>query len=264
MFKEGDAVRIKPNTVLENGTVVQDWAGMVEEVLHEDGYCVVLLDALTIDALEDDYLKQVLKEGGLPFLEVFKFDNLELAPRRDTEKQLKKALDQLTDRAMDLEDEIEEELTAQQEEWLTAFEQSSYYKQLTAVQKGDVEFVGYFIDTVYQVGGGTPQQWTPETIETVCLEEIPGTWITEATVFEHLGEILVAFLQFLGAEKHLQNSKELVETVQAIKEQIPIKAQDPNNWYEPKPLLMEAKEAGVDIHDSKALDAFVLAKKKSK
>lgn len=264
MFKEGDAVRIKPNTTLENGTVVQDWAGIVEEVLSEDNCCIILLDAPTLDGLEDDYLEQRLLEGDLPFLEVIDFENLESSTRRDTEEELKRALEDLTDRAMDLEDALEQQRVAQQEELLAAFEKSNSYKNLTAAQQQQAEFVFDFMDTLYEYEGLVYQQWTPEAIKIVCLKEIPGTWIVEAEVFEHLGAVVVAFLQFLGAEKQLPQADALIKTVQAIQSQIPLAAQNKKNWYDPKPLLMEALEAGVDLNDPKAVDAFFLAKEAKK
>lgn len=264
MFKEGDAVKIKPNTTLENGTVVQDWAGIVEEVFPEDKCCLVLLDALSIDAMEEEHLMQVLLKGGLPFLEVIDFENLELSTRRDTEEQLKKALEDLTDRAMDIEHELEEIRMAQQEKLVDAFEESRFYEQLTPAQQKDTGFMEEFMDTIYEYEGLKPSQWTPEAIQTVCLKEIPATWIAEAEVFENLGAILIAFLQFLGEEQHLQQQEDLIAAVQAINTQIPLVAQDKKNWQEPKPLFMEALKAGVDLEDPRAMDAFFMKRNKKK
>lgn len=263
MFKIGDYVKINLNTTLDTGEIVNDWAGEIEAVYPKDKSCIVLLDASTIYKLEDVYIQRAMEEGVEPFLRVFDWENLTLAPRRNTDKEIMEALEHLSDRAIVLEEQMETERLALQDQWVAAFKESPLYASLTPFQKEETHLINSFMDMMYTYEYQHPYQWTSAAVQVICLEFAPSSITADIEVFENYGDILIAFINFLGCQDYIKNSAVLVEEIEQIKAQIPHEAQKSEHWNHSKTLLMGAKAAGVDISDQKAIEAYILAQQEA-
>ncbi|MEL7220052.1 MAG: hypothetical protein AAGJ93_01965, partial [Bacteroidota bacterium] len=193
MFKEGDYVKVKANTKLETGELIDDWVGEVVEVYENEQTALLVLDSQTLDSLNDTYLESCIEEGAEPFEYVFEFDELELTNRRDTDEEQKKALDKLVDRMILLEDYDGEQkqYSEQTNRWIKEFAQSDQHQTLNASEKDDVSFIlDTFMDYAYNYFLVLPDEWTPAIVKEICLDIVPRKISSEASVFENYGSVL--------------------------------------------------------------------------
>ncbi|MGH1335897.1 MAG: hypothetical protein ACRBFS_07195 [Aureispira sp.] len=263
MFKKGDYITIKDHSDPETGTLVNNWAGEIEEVFMDDQRCAIVLDAPTIHSLDDDFIIGALEEGAEPFMCVLSWNKLDKASRRDTDDDMMEALERLSDRAIVLEEQIEKERAARREACLDEFEQSSFYKELEKIQQEQAVFLARtFVDIMYQFQYQRIHQWEGLEVQEACLELIPQTVTADEAAFEMYGTILLAFFRFLGDQGYLENMEELIKVVDKIQDHIPIEAQKSQNWNNSKTLMMEAIAEGIDINDQKALELYILEKQR--
>lgn len=261
MFKKGDFISVKPNTQLESGEIVNNWAGEIQEVYTKEKCCLVTFDAQTIDSLEDSYLKASIEEGSEPFEYVFAFKDIEIALRRDTDEQIMTALNKLSSRMIALEEEDVNSYEEEKKEWVEEFEKSSFYETLNNIQKENANFVaGTFMDFMYNYEYVKPSEWSPSSVISVCIEIVPRKITSEIELFENYGDILISFLSYLGSEKHVKNSEELVKAVEKIKTRIPLEANNPNNWGMAKSMMMSAQSEGFDISNQEDIEKFLMLK----
>ncbi|WP_339922672.1 hypothetical protein [uncultured Cyclobacterium sp.] len=66
MLRRGDFVKVKQNTRLESGEIVNEWVGEVEEIYKKENCCLITLDTQTLNALDDSYLQACIEEGAEP------------------------------------------------------------------------------------------------------------------------------------------------------------------------------------------------------
>ena len=259
MFKSGDYVKIKPNTVLFNGEVAENWVGEVDDFFEEENMYLVLLDAITIDQLSDKWILESLEEGGEPFMEFFSADQLELTARRDTDSQIQKALERLADRAIDLEEQIETERNQHNQTLMAQFEQSVFFKDLTDFEQEQSTFIlQSFIDGLYVYEHVTINELSLEGIKNCCLDIVPSTLVADKAVFEVYGTVVRAFLQFLKSQNLLSDADAIIHIVEKISPQIPQKAQKSSNWTTEKHYLMQAKAKGIEFKDQEEANDYVL------
>jgi hypothetical protein len=133
MLKKGNYVKIKNNTKIDSGEIVNNWAGEIEKIYHKEKCCLVSFDAQTIDALSEAFLIGSLEKGAEPFKYVFSLDEVELSERRDNDKELMAALERLASRMVNLEEEMESAQYEVNEKWIREFESSSYYNSLNSL-----------------------------------------------------------------------------------------------------------------------------------
>lgn len=274
MFKVGDYVKVKPNTLLESGDRVSNWAGQVDTVFDEDGVFMVDLDAKTLNSLDDSFLNWCMEVGTHPYQYAFDLDDLEVSKRRDSDVKMNKAMVKLYIRMVELveggeemedleemedEDEgVEEAYFELKDEWVDEFLKSSYCKPLTDSQQGDASFVAStFMEFMFNYEYVFPGGWTPANVSSVCLEVVPRKITSEMETFETYGDFLVLYLQFLGSVNYISNSLSLIRKVEKIKSKIPIEAKNPNNWGMAKSLMISAQESGVNLSSEEELEKFL-------
>jgi len=259
MFKEGDFIKVKPNTTLESGEIVNNWAGKVQEVNGDAKCCLIKFDAQTIDSLDDSFLQGSIDEGAEPFEYVFEFNDLELSERRDTDILVMKALVRLASRVNALEGGDGEEQEFLKREWIEEFENSAFFDSLNEVQKEHSDFVlSTFMEFIHNYEYVLPKDWEPTHVESVCLDVVPRKITSHEELFENYGDILIPYLRFLGQKNYIANSNSLIQTVEKIKSQIPIEAQNSNNWGMAKSMIMSAQQQGFDMTEQEDIDRFMM------
>jgi len=259
MYKEGAFVLVKPNTKLIDGTVVTDWGGEILEVYPEENTCLIQFDAQTIDSLSDSYILSAIESGEELMEYVFKMDELIIHPRRNTDEEQMRAIDNLVERELELSDDPYWKASKEREALVLSFEQSDYISNLTSYQQENAEYVAEsFLEMMHNYVGASMNEWRASHVREICLEIIPRKVSDHDEFFENYGTTLQAFLSFLGGTDRISNADNLIEYVEKIKGKIVTGAKNPNNWGFAKQLMMGAVEEGVDVSDEHALNAFIM------
>lgn len=259
MFKRGDFIKVKPNTKLESGEIVNNWAGEVQEVYRNEKCCLVTLDAQTIDSLDDTYLRSSIDDGAEPYEYIFEFDDIEPSERRDTDELVMIALDKLSSRMIALEEEFENEQEAFKEKWIEEFENTELFDSLNEIQQENSSFViSTFMDFMYNYEYVQPQEWSPSNVQSVCLDIVPRKITSDEETFENYGEIIISYLKFLGSKNYISNSNALIHRLEKIKQKIPIEARNPNKWGMAKSMMMSAQEQGFDMSSEEDIEKFMM------
>lgn len=254
MFRIGDYVVVKPNTKLDTGERVSNWGGKVEEV-YEVGSALVALDALTLDMLDDRYLRDAIDAFEESTHYIFPLENLEKSERRDTDTLLEEARKSIADRIDDLleNDNLEEQPLFKE------FESAPEYNLLDTNQKENASFIiSTFLDFMYNYEGVELGEWSPSNIEEVCLNLVPRKVSADQELFEIYGDVVIIFLQFLENNKYIANADILIKKVIAIKSKIPIESKKTGNWGIAKTMMMQAMEMGLDLDNEEEMDDFLL------
>ncbi len=230
MFKKGDFVLVKPGTILETGEVVNNWGGKIIDIF-DDGNCAMSFDALTLDSLTDDYIVGCINDGYDTDSYHFSLDDLQLAERRDTDKQLMRAIQKLEQREATMGDDSESRYAQLIDQWIEEFQASSFLSDASKEEKEEAGFVAYnFMDFSYNYEGIAPNEWSDAHVRYICLDLLPRKLSVDAQTFENYGARLMLFISFLGEKNYILNAAELLETIGDIKEEIAIKASNPDNW----------------------------------
>jgi len=182
--------------------------------------------------------------------------NLLPSDRRDTEQERATVLKGLWAKMAQME-EVEEAYEVIHEEWIKAYQNSTFHEALTEAQKKDADFtISCFLDYTYRYFQIAPKEWDTNYISEICLDIIPRKVSSDGDFFENFGDILTSFLQFFQEYKGIA-TEELWKYVQEIKEEIPKRASDPRNWGMAKSFMMQAEEEGYDPSDQDSLNEFM-------
>ncbi len=238
MFKEGDYVKLKPKTKLESGFVTNDWAGKITEIYTSENTCLITFDAPTINSFPDEILLEAIDDGAEPYEYIFRFAELELMERRDTEEELSKAFERLNKRMNVFFGEENEEKNESFEAVLAPlqelFQQSTSFLSLTNYQQESTPFIlEMFFHYLYNYECKRLDNWTKNDIEEVCLSWIPRKVSAELELFENFGLVLIHFFQFLKENDHtekIHNIDGLIAFLTQLAPQITQKANNPGNW----------------------------------
>lgn len=257
MFKPDDFVIVKPGTKNLSGEVVNDWGGQIFAIKTKERLAFVALDAISMASMSDTYLTDCINENYVSVEHPFSFDELEMSDARNTEQEVKEAIETLVDRELELEGH-EGDISTLADFWVNEFTQSPIFNALEEPLKENVDFVAHtFIDHMYNYEFAEPDEWTPSNVKNACLGVIPSKVTAEIEFFESYGKVLIEFLKFLGEKEYIQNSIDLILVVEQIKKQIPIVASNPNNWGMAKTMMMNARKEGIDLGDQEAINRFL-------
>ena len=143
--------------------------------------------------------------------------------------------------------------------WYEAFALSEELARLSeGEQRNAGAVIQFFAQYTYTHLGSSPAEWKPGDVFECCTEILPRKVSAEASFFDAISPVLSAFFSFLGRQGLLANGHALAEVATDADEEIISNAQDTSNWGPAKHLVMAAHEAGVDIQDHAALQAFLL------
>jgi hypothetical protein len=158
----------------------------------------------------------------------------------------------------DSEDQLEAVL-ATVNEWYDAFMKSPEFARLSnSHQRKAGAITEFFAKYAYEHLSLTPGKWDRDAVEECCTEILPRKVSVEIAYFEAIAPVLSAFFNFLGNQSLLRNGRVLAQVVEDLDDEIVANAEDCGNWSPAKHFVMAALDAGVDIHEPGALEAFVL------
>ncbi len=215
MLKEGDFVRIKDGTILENQEKANNWAGEVYIVDKKNRTYTVLLDAISIKSLTDTYLSFCLDSSEEPSELYVNFADVEpLSEPRNTKEEIEKAMEELVYRSDEIEssgyddDDFDFESAESMADRLSAqFQENPFFEKLNERQQKNADFaITTFINYLFDYEGVVPSIWKESNLEYVCEYIVPRKISAEPEFFEDYGEIIIVFIDFLDSENQVSNA----------------------------------------------------------
>jgi hypothetical protein len=160
---------------------------------------------------------------------------------------------------IDSEDELDSsEIIDEVYEWLLEFEKSEHYQKLSEVEQTDAEeIILNFTDFMYGYFQAVPEEWDEDILEDCVLNILPAKLPVSEKVFKAFYPVLANFFSFLDDVKILSNGAALSARLKKVEKEMLKKASDQSDWDIDKIIVLKAKEAGIDIHDQKAMDKFI-------
>ena len=143
--------------------------------------------------------------------------------------------------------------------WSDAFAKSAEFARLSDSQQRKAGAIAeFFAKYTYEYLAISPCKWNCAAVEECCTEILPRKVSAETSFFEAIAPVLSAFFTFLEDQSLLGNGRALAEALKDLGDEIVANAEDRSNWGPAKHFVMAAQEAGVDIHEPGALEAFML------
>ena len=143
--------------------------------------------------------------------------------------------------------------------WSEAFAKSPEFARLSDSQRREAGAITeLFAKYTYEYLALSPCEWDCAAVEECCTEILPRKVSAETSFFEAIAPVLSAFFTFLQNQSLLGNGRALAEAVEDLGDEIVTNAEERGNWGPAKHFVMAANEAGVDIQDRGALEAFML------
>ncbi len=145
------------------------------------------------------------------------------------------------------------------EAWYEVFAQSPAFARLNdSEQRKAGAIIAFFARHAYDALGVAPEAWDRGAVVDCCTEILPRKVSAERSFFEAVAPVLSAFFTFLEDQSLLPNARALSELVEALHDDILSAAEDQSRWGPAKRFVMAAHDAGVDIQDPLALQAYAL------
>jgi hypothetical protein len=162
-----------------------------------------------------------------------------------------------------MSDEYSEEqlhaILATVDAWSEAFAKSPEFARLSdSHQRKAGAITEFFAKYTYEYLVLSPCEWDCAAVEECCTEILPRKVSAETSFFEAIAPVLSAFFTFLEDQSLLGNGRALAEALEDLGDEIVTNAGDRSNWGPAKLFVMTAQEAGVNLRDPGALEAFML------
>src|SRR6266571_340545 len=143
--------------------------------------------------------------------------------------------------------------------WSDAFAQSPEFGRLSGSQQRKASAITeFFTKYTYEYLLLSPCEWDCAAVEESCTEILARKVSAERSFFEAIAPVLSAFFTFLEDQSLLRNGRALAEAVADLGDEIVTNAEDRSNWGPAKHFVMAAHEAGIDLRDPDALEAFIV------
>src|SRR5947207_2223507 len=160
-----------------------------------------------------------------------------------------------------MSDEYSEEqlsaILATIDSWFEAFAKSPEFARLSYSDQQEASAITeFFARYTYEYLVLSPCEWDGAAVEECCTEILPRKVSADTSFFEAIAPVLSAFFTFLEDQFILGNGRALAEALEGLQNEIVANAKDRSNWSPAKHFVMAAQEAGVDIHEPGALEAF--------
>lgn len=144
------------------------------------------------------------------------------------------------------------------DEWYQCFAQSPAFARLSdSHQRKAGAITDFFAQYTYDYLGLPPREWDCEAVAECCAEILPRKVSAEPAFFEAIAPVLSAFFKFLAEQALVPNGRAFAHTVESLRDNILANSQDSSSWGPAKRFVMAAYDAGVDIENSAALQAFM-------
>lgn len=262
-FQLHDHVLVKPDTCIEEtGEIIPGWQGEVMEIFEaENGeipHVLIQLDAISLQNVPEKFTAICLEDWGTPFEYILEEDTLELAQRRDTKEERKSAQDDW-ERA---HSQPVEDLHPFQEyvsNWYEQFKNSAQFAELSEEeQRWSLSIVETLTEVAYTQCLEIPEEWSPITLNDICLDYFPGFHVRKDEFFTHVPAVLSAFFGYLSEKELLENAADLQKHIQKIGPKLVKDAHNPNKWFRKKAFFMNAVHQGADEEEPETMEKILV------
>ncbi len=258
MFKIGDYVQTKVAIELVGiNDLLFQWGGRVAEITND--LINVEFDAKSLEQLPLEFIIEC-EDSGFDWISYNFFKSeIEKCKRRDSNKKREAAFEKIMEKLLEIEEEKSVATKLQMEKWNEAFQKSKYHENLSEFQKENASFIihtftDFMIDYQWVE---SPDDWTTDDIEAVCLEWAPQKISSEIELFENYGDVLIEFFKFLEDNGFMKNTGSFQKCVEKIKGKIAPASQNSSTWGPAKSMMMKAISEGLDLNDQSAVNAYL-------
>ena len=251
-FVSGTAVQLKDGVSLPDSDVsFEGWSGKVISVHPEEGILEMELDGKTLSTLTDEYLLQCVEDNVDPLKIYFRVEDMQQGDTAEKTRELEAQQESTIERMTHLDPfgKWEEDYDMQINRWFRNFARSKEFSELSQDQQEESsQIVHSFSNTMWEFYGVNPAHWEELDVESCLLNEVPENVVAPQPVFNHYGEVLIAFFQFLHTRKYLPTLL-LQETIEEAMEEIPKLAADRTRWTIAKEFAMKQLEGTVKAEE---------------
>lgn len=128
-----------------------------------------------------------------------------------------------------------------------------------AAESDETEAVAHAIDFCADYVDGRPLRWSPVVVELFMADWLPRKVLAERSMFEAVPRGLEAWVRFAGRERNVPDwaIDRTIEAIPRWTNEMLDASDDPAAAGPAKQFLAAAQQAGVNITDQQALDAFI-------
>lgn len=143
--------------------------------------------------------------------------------------------------------------------WYGAFAKSPGFSNLSDSHQQEAGAITeFFASHTYEHLDLRPREWNRRAVVKCCTDILPRKVSAKSSFFEAIAPVLSAFFRFLHEQSLLSNGHALADVVEKLGEKIVANSKDRSTWGPAKGFVMAAQDAGVDIQDQAALEAFMM------
>jgi len=155
--------------------------------------------------------------------------------------------------------EEEPEVTPEEREQLLADFLDSPEGHSRRGDEGAEDIVELAIDFGADYNHGGPLRWSPVAVEIFMMSWLARKVMRESELFERVPDVLADWVKYSGRRRGVPAAalREAVAAVERHREAMLGVVTDPGAWGPAKTFAMAAQQAGVDLSDHDALNAFI-------
>jgi hypothetical protein len=143
------------------------------------------------------------------------------------------------------------------QQWHGAFTKSGFFSELDQLQQScSLSIVVSFAENAYTFLGLFPDEWDEKSTKICCSELLPRKEVKGGWYFESVAPVLNAFFRYLWVRGILTQGSKLARAAQSVEFATLINSENPCRWGPAKTFAMEARQAGLDLRESHALDLW--------
>jgi hypothetical protein len=148
---------------------------------------------------------------------------------------------------------------AKADAWYIAFAETPEFKTLSKARQRDAgAIIEFFAQYSYTYVALTPEEWNVSGVIELCTDVLPRKISAGPDFFAAISPVLFAFFSYLARHSLVRDGDGMAEAARDCHDEIVTNSQDRSSWGPAKHFVMAAREAGVDIHNPEALNAFMV------
>lgn len=173
----------------------------------------------------------------------------------------KKAYEKVNEEDEEEEDETEatsEDILQELQDLYIDYEESDFFQNLSEFQqKSAFGIIVNFTDFAFQFHHITPDKWTADNVEKVCLSSLPKSYPANEETFEAMIPVLKSFMRYLESEDLQENTDRIVNRLDKIERRMLEKAIDEDNWDANKTIMMMGLDKNIDLTNEFEMKDFI-------
>jgi hypothetical protein len=155
-------------------------------------------------------------------------------------------------------DAVQDSMKKTVKQYYNEFRKSPYFMKLGHEEKIESEpIITCFGEMMYTYFLMHPLHWNARRATECAMEIMPAKVVSDDVFFESMESVLVAFMIFCAEKGYVRDGEKIAARLDGITEEILEETVDEEKWGIAKSIVEEAEREGVDITDTKAMEAFI-------